>query len=107
LTAGAGTKYKILEALSAGVPTVCTPVALRGLDLKDGEQLLVRESDEEIAAAIVTLIEQPQIAARLAHQGRELLERHYTWDANLVRLEDWLRLLRSSPRRSGDRGIGR
>jgi glycosyltransferase involved in cell wall biosynthesis len=102
LASGAGTKYKILEALSAGVPTVCTPSALKGLDLKDGEELLVRDTDEELAGAIVSLIEQPQMAARLARQGRARLERQYTWDANLVRLDGWLQQLASLPRRSDD-----
>lgn len=100
LSAGAGTKYKILEALSAGVPTVCTPVALEGLDLRDDQELLVRETNEELAAAIVTLIDQPSMAAQMARQGREAIERHYTWDGNLPHLDDWLRLIASLPRRA-------
>jgi glycosyltransferase involved in cell wall biosynthesis len=103
LSAGAGTKLKILEALSAGVPIVCTPFAIKGLDVKDGEQLVVRESDEDLAAAIVTLIGQPEMATQLARHGRELVERQYTWDANLPRLDDWLQRLGSLPRRSHDR----
>ncbi len=100
LTAGSGTKYKVLEALSTGTPTVCTPTALEGLDLKDGEELFVRETDEELAAAVVTLIKQPEVAARLARQGREVVERQYTWDTNLPHLGAWLELLASLPRRS-------
>ena len=100
LTAGSGTKYKVLEALSAGVPTVCTRTALEGLDLKDGDELFVRETDDELAAAVVTLIKQPEVAARLARQGRDVVERQYTWDNNLPRLDAWLELLASLPRRS-------
>ena len=70
--------------------------------MKDGEELLVRETDEELAAAIVSVIEQPQMAARLARQGRARLERQYTWDANLARLDGWLEQLASLPRRSED-----
>jgi glycosyltransferase involved in cell wall biosynthesis len=100
LSAGSGTKYKVLEALSSGTPTVCTPTALEGLDLKEGEELLVRETDEEIAAAVVTLITQPDVAAKLARQGRAVVERHYSWDSNLPRLDAWLDLLASWPKRS-------
>lgn len=99
LSAGSGTKYKVLEALSAGVPTVCTPTALEGLDLKDGEELLVRETDEDLAAGVVTLIKQSEVAARLARQGREVVEHQYAWDANLPRLDAWLDLLLSLPLR--------
>ena len=42
------------------MPTVCTTNRPRGArSSKDGEELLVRETDEELAAAIVTLIQQP------------------------------------------------
>jgi glycosyltransferase involved in cell wall biosynthesis len=100
LTAGSGTKYKVLEALSAGVPTVCTPTALEGLDLKDGDELLVRKSDQELASALVTLIKQPDLAARLARRGREAIERQYAWDTNLPNLDAWLERLAFLPRRS-------
>ena len=99
LTAGAGTKYKVLEALSAGVPTVCTPTALEGLDLKDGHDLLVRQTDEDLAAAVVAAIEQPELVARLARNGRQAVESRYAWDINLPRLDPWLERLAALPRR--------
>ena len=107
LTAGAGTKYKVLEALSAGVPTVCTSSALTGLELKDAEHLIVRDTDEELAGAIVDLIEHPELGERLARQGRAQVERLYTWDTNLPVLDDWLRLLDTLPRRGGGPAIAR
>ena len=103
LVSGSGTKYKVLEALSSGAPTVCSPVALEGLDLKDGEELMVRESDQEIAAAVVDLIERPEVAARLARKGRETVEGKYTWDTNLPRLDAWLEQLASLPRRAEEK----
>jgi glycosyltransferase involved in cell wall biosynthesis len=103
LNAGSGTKYKVLEALSAGVPTVCTPTALEGLDLTDGEELLVRKGDQELASALVTLIKRPDLAARLAQRGRETIEQRYAWDANLPRLDAWLERLAKLPRRSEEK----
>ena len=99
LTAGAGTKYKVLEALSAGVPTVCTPTALEGLDLKDGHELLVRQTDEDLAAAVVAAIKQPELVARLARNGRQAVESRYAWDVNLPHLDPWLERLATLPRR--------
>ena len=99
LLAGSGTKYKVLEALSAGVPLVCSPVAVEGLDLRAGQHLLLGESDEEIAAAIVRLLGEPQLAATLARQGRMHVQQRYAWEANLPRLDGWLpELARLPPR---------
>jgi glycosyltransferase involved in cell wall biosynthesis len=99
LEAGSGTKYKVLEALSAGVPVVCSPVAVEGLDLRPGEHLLVGESDEEIAAAILRLLDDPALASSLARAGRAQVEKRYAWEANLPRLDDWLPALARLPRR--------
>ncbi|MEP0783657.1 glycosyltransferase [Trichocoleus sp. DQ-A3] len=100
LLSGSGTKYKVLEALSAGVPMVCSPIAQEGLNLEDEKHLLVGHSDEELAAAIVRLLDNPELANTLAQQGREVVERYYTWDSNLPRLTDWLDVLASLPKRS-------
>lgn len=100
LLSGSGTKYKVLEALSAGVPTVGSPLAVEGLDLEHGQHLLVGESDDELAAAIVRLLDQPDLARSLAQQGRQLVERRYAWDVNLARLDNWLVEMAALPRRS-------
>ena len=99
LIAGAGTKYKVLEALSAGAPVVCSPLAVEGLELADERHLLVAESDEGLAAALRRLIDDPQLARRLAAEGRRLIETRYAWDANLPRLDAWLDQMAALPKR--------
>ena len=70
LTAGGGTKYKILEAAASNIPVVTTTIGLQGLDLEPGRDLLVADSDEGIAAAVVSLWTEPGLAARLAASAR-------------------------------------
>jgi glycosyltransferase involved in cell wall biosynthesis len=100
LVVGSGTKYKVLEALCAGVPVVCTPLTVEGLALQHGEHVLLAESDEHLASTIVELLEQPELAAKLACAGHDIVEQLYTWDANLVRLDAWLAGLMALPRRN-------
>jgi polysaccharide biosynthesis protein PslH len=66
LTAGGGTKYKILEAAASGIPIVTTTLGLQGIALKPGEDVLVADTDDEIAAAAMSLWADPSHAARLA-----------------------------------------
>ena len=99
LIAGSGTKYKVLEALSAGLPVVCTPLATEGLPLESGRHLLVEETDEGLAGAILRVLDDPALARRLAEEGRREVEARHSWDANLPRLGGWLEQLRSMPRR--------
>lgn len=99
LIAGGGTKYKILEALSAGVPLVCTPIALEGLDLEPGQHLLVGDSDDELVTAIMRLLDDPALASTLAKNARAAIERIYDWRVNLPRLDPWLAMISKMPRR--------
>jgi glycosyltransferase involved in cell wall biosynthesis len=98
LLAGSGTKYKVLEALSSGLPVACSPLAAEGLDLNHGEHLLVGETDEELAAALVRLLEDGELASRLARAGRRKIERVYSWEHNLSVLSGWMATLARLPR---------
>jgi O-antigen biosynthesis protein len=52
---GGGTRLKILEAMAWGLPVVASPRAVDGLDLADGHDFLMAESDDEFAGRIIAL----------------------------------------------------
>jgi glycosyltransferase involved in cell wall biosynthesis len=100
LLAGSGTKYKVLEALAAGMPLVCSPLAVEGLDVEPGRHLAVAADDEGIAREVVRLIEDPASADEMARRGRRRVEERYAWDVNLPRLDAWLDFLKREPLRA-------
>jgi glycosyltransferase involved in cell wall biosynthesis len=67
---GAGTKRKLIQALMAGTPTVSTTIGVEGLDLQDGEQVLIADEPAAFAAAIKRLLEDATLWRRVARQGR-------------------------------------
>jgi glycosyltransferase involved in cell wall biosynthesis len=95
---GSGTKYKILEALSAGAPVVCTPLALEGLDLTD-EHVALGQTDAELAEAVLAAMRDPESAALRAKRGRAVIETTYAWGVVLAKLEPWLDRIAALPRR--------
>src|SRR5262249_31464983 len=99
LSRGAGTKDKVLEALRAGPPLACSPAALEGLALHHGEHVTLAESDEELARAIVAMLERPEEAAAQARRGRKRIEEHYSWNRILPRLDGWLDTIAALPKR--------
>jgi glycosyltransferase involved in cell wall biosynthesis len=103
LLAGSGTKYKVLEALAAGVPLVCSPLAVEGLDLEPGRDLAVGASDADLAREVLRLLDDAESARALAHRGRQRVEERYAWNVNLPRLSGWLDWLRREPPRSRTR----
>lgn len=69
LRAGSGTRIKILEAWSAGVPIVASRVAAEGLPYSDGVDLLLAERPGEFARSLVRLWRDRRLASELADRG--------------------------------------
>ncbi len=81
LRQGGGTRLKILEAMALGVPVVSTRKGAEGLDVVDGEHLLLADTPRDLAAATVRLLQDGALRACLASQARALVERRYDWRA--------------------------
>ncbi len=71
LRLGGGMRVKVLEALAAGKAVVASPRAVEGLDVVNGDQVLLAESDQEFAAAIIGLFREPARRVELARRARE------------------------------------
>jgi glycosyltransferase involved in cell wall biosynthesis len=95
---GSGTRYKILEALAAGAPVVCTRIAAEGLNLTS-EHIVIADSDAEIAAAICEILHNPEHSSIMSKQARRLVEEKYSWNVVLSKLEPWLDQIASLPRK--------
>jgi phosphatidylinositol alpha-1,6-mannosyltransferase len=71
-----------MEALASGLPVVVSSGAGVAELLEDGRHALVLDDPEdprELAGHVARLLEGPELAARLAHEGRRLAKKH-TWD---------------------------
>jgi glycosyltransferase involved in cell wall biosynthesis len=67
---GAGTKRKLVQSLMTGLPSVSTTVGAEGLDLQDGEHVLLADDPDRFAAAVVRLVKDQTLWRRLASNGR-------------------------------------
>ena len=56
---GSGTRVKIIEAAAHGRAIVSTPIGAEGLNLRDGEEILLRERPSELADACLELLSDP------------------------------------------------
>jgi glycosyltransferase involved in cell wall biosynthesis len=80
LRVGGGTRLKILNAWAMGKPVVSTSVGCEGLAADDGENILIRDDPESFAEAIVSVLDDQELAGRLGDRGRATVERSYSWD---------------------------
>ena len=78
---GGGTRLKILEAMALGTPVVATSKGAEGLDVVDGEHLLLADAPELFSVRTAELLSNPDLRHRLAANARRLVEAHYDWQA--------------------------
>jgi len=81
LKVGGGSRLKILEAMAAGVPVVSTTLGAEGLGVRHDENILIADSNEELAEAIISLVESGSQRRDLIEAGRALVSRHYDWSS--------------------------
>ncbi|HRQ65327.1 MAG TPA: glycosyltransferase [Xanthomonadaceae bacterium] len=78
---GAGVKGKINLSLAHGQPVVATTVAVEGMDLQDGREVLVADDPAEFADAVVHLYRDAELWQRLSVAGLANVERHFSFAA--------------------------
>jgi glycosyltransferase involved in cell wall biosynthesis len=76
---GGGTRLKILEAMALGTPVVATHKAAEGLDVVDGENIILADDPDAFAQCTAELLADPARRARLASAARRLVETRYDW----------------------------
>jgi glycosyltransferase involved in cell wall biosynthesis len=87
LRSGSGMRVKILNAFAQGIPVVSTRLGCEGIDVVDGEHLLLADTPKAFAEAVVRVIRDPVLAERLAGNARRLVESRYSWQTVYANLD--------------------
>jgi glycosyltransferase involved in cell wall biosynthesis len=67
--------------MAHGQPVVATSIAVEGMHLVDGEEVLVADTPTAFAAAIVRLYRDEALWERLSQAGMANVARHFSFDA--------------------------
>lgn len=76
---GSGTRLKILEYFSCGLPVVSTTVGVEGLDVKSQVNVLIEDDMNEFAVKVTKLLKDRALSMRLGKAARELVLNKYDW----------------------------
>jgi len=77
---GAGVKGKVNLAMSHGLPVVATSVAIEGMHLTDGYDVLVADDPRAFAEAVLRVYDDESLWQRLSTGGRLNIERFFSRD---------------------------
>ncbi|HYM80040.1 MAG TPA: glycosyltransferase family 4 protein [Candidatus Limnocylindria bacterium] len=82
-----GVQNKVLESMAAGVPTIATACVAQGVRGRDRETLIVADSEDSIAQAVVDLLRRPGDYVEMSRLARDHVRAHFSWDSVVDRLE--------------------
>lgn len=78
---GSGTRLKVLDYMSMGLPIVTTKKGIEGIEAVNGEHvIIVDDVNESFIEAIVQLIRSETLRERLGINAKRLVERKYCWN---------------------------
>ncbi len=83
-----GTRLKVLGAMAAGMPVIASPTGIGGLDVKDGEDCYIAYKPEDFVNYCVNLLENPVTYKKIQKNGRQLVDKLYSWESVSQKLED-------------------
>lgn len=81
LLTGSGVRVKILEAMSRGIPVICTSRACKGIWARHGEQVWIADEPRDFAEGLLRLTEDPALRKKISEKSTELLRRSYNPEA--------------------------
>jgi sugar transferase (PEP-CTERM/EpsH1 system associated) len=87
---GGGTRFKALEAMACGKAIVSTTLGVEGIGVTHAQELLLSDTPDAFAAAVLQLLADRQsggaLAARLGAAARQFVEEHYGWQTIMPQL---------------------
>ena len=83
---GSGTRLKILEAFSYKCPVISTDVGCEGLDVTDGENIIISNDKDSFIEAIEVLINKEN-KERIINNAYSLIKKKYDWNVIKEKVE--------------------
>ena len=77
---GSGTRLKILEAMSLGVPVISTSIGAEGIHYKNGENIFISNERNEYLDIIDRLYKNDAIFISISRNANELVHNEYSWN---------------------------
>lgn len=79
LRAAGGTRIKVLQSFSYGVPVVSTSIGISGIEIKHGETGLIGNDASELAACCLDLLQNPARRKNITMNAHTLYTDHYSF----------------------------
>jgi glycosyltransferase involved in cell wall biosynthesis len=70
----------VLEAMAAGLPVITTSLVNQGLGAEDGQEIILADDPDLMAARIVDLLRNADLRQSIGLAGREFVTHKFRWE---------------------------
>ena len=85
---GSGLRFKLLEAMAAGLPLVTTTLGAEGIPLQNGDNCFMADKPEIMAECIDLLLGDESLRQSISSQARRLVEERFNWNHGIDLMEE-------------------
>lgn len=89
LRVGGGTRLKIYEGMTMGLPTVSSTIGAEGLPVVDGEHLVLADDPEAFAQACIALLNDQARCEAMGNAADSYVREHFGWDGVAKRFAEF------------------
>ncbi|MFP4527801.1 MAG: glycosyltransferase [Candidatus Kapaibacterium sp.] len=76
---GSGIQNKLLEAMACGCPVVTTPTGIQGIPARNGFEVLIGRTADELVKHSIKLLNNPDFAEEISFNARRVIEENHDW----------------------------
>lgn len=97
LRMGGGTRLKVLEALSMKKPVITTSIGCEGINVVDGDSVLIEDNPENFALRAVELLNDFAMRKILSSNGYDLIRSTYDWEIITETMDETYQKISAAP----------
>lgn len=87
MLSGSGMQFKIIEAMSCGLPVVTTTLGLGDIKAKPHKDILVSDEPEGFAESVISLLSKRDCVREIGSNARNYVIRNHGWEDAVGRVE--------------------
>ena len=87
MQSGSGMQFKILEAMSCGLPVVATSMGVGTISATNNVNIIIEDDPEPFAHACINLLKDYRLSKNIGDNARQLILAKYSWESHVDKVE--------------------